>query len=121
MGIIQNSKFWLRDRGRGVYVILFDKRKGRSGVEQRKREREREKNENVCTEIFRLLNFVIRGKKLTGENGAVDVDERINKKKKKNYERVRESVNKRDTANEREKTNLRIMCIFFVKKKIDIQ
>lgn len=58
-------------------------------------------------------------KKLTGENGAVDVDERINKKK--NYERVRESVNKRDTANEREKTNLRIMCIFFVKKKIDIQ
>lgn len=54
-------------------------------------------------------------KKLTGENGAVDVDERINKKK--NYERVRESVNKRDTANEREKTNLRIMCIFFVKKK----
>ena len=51
----------------------------------------------------------------------MDVDERINKKKKKNYERVRESVNKRDTANEREKTNLRIMCIFFVKKKIDIQ
>lgn len=64
--------------------MLFCLIKERDGVGWNKdREREREKNENVCTEIFRLLNFVIRGKKLTGENGAVDVDERINKKKKK--------------------------------------
>lgn len=41
--------------------------KERDGVGwNKKREREREKNENVCTEIFRLLNFVIRGKKTNG-------------------------------------------------------
>lgn len=46
----------------------------------------------------------------------MDVDERLNKKKKKTLQ-TRESVNERDIADEREKRNLRVMCIFFVKKK----
>lgn len=56
----QNSKFLLQ--GWDVYVILFDK-----------------KSENVCTEIFRLLNFVIRER----EKERMKGEERERKRKMK--------------------------------------
>lgn len=64
----QNSKFLLQ--GWDVYVILFDKK-------------------NVCTEIFRLLNFVIRER----EKERMKRGER--EKKKRNEKKSRASKDAR--------------------------
>lgn len=57
---IQNSKFLLQ--GWDVYVILFDKK-------------------NVCTEIFRLLNFVIREREKERMKGGERERKKRNEKK----------------------------------------
>lgn len=80
-----------------MYVMLFDKR-------------EREKN--VCTEIFRLLNFVIRKKERKRES------EREREKKEHIVERETYGGDKTKKKKQTKRGNgLRIMCIFFVKLK----
>lgn len=64
--------------------MLFCLIKERDGVGwNKKRERERKEWKRLYRDIPVIKFCYTRKKKLTGKNGAVDVDERINKKKKK--------------------------------------